>query len=227
MPLRLRAAGWIPPLVVALLGASATAAHAAPIDDYNAVADDFRGDGDITACRFSRQQLVSAGLVAGGVPDFDRYAPGFRTEVAREIARHDTGGCSGVSTPPDASERASSPLRRVRITRIRPRPGLSESVTIRNGGSRSVSIGRATLRDRRGNRVRIPRGTRLGARRSLRVITGCARGRKRAVRRGSRLYACRRSRVWDDRGDVVKVVDTRGVVVAQRGYGRLRRVTRF
>ena len=100
-------------------------------------------------------------------------------------------------------------------------------MTIRNNGSRSVNIGRAPLRDRRGNRVRIPRGTRLGARSSLRVITGCARGRRRAVRRGSRLYACRRARVWDDRGDVVKVVDTRGIVVAQRGYGRLRRVVRF
>ena len=165
--------------------------------------------------------------MAGGVPDFDRYAPGFRAEVAREIARHDSGGCSGVSTPPDTSERASSPLRRVRIAGIRPRGGLAESVTIRNGNSRSVTIGRATLRDRRGNRVRIPRGTRLGARRSLRIITGCARGRRRAVRRGSRLYACRRSRVWDDRGDVVKVVDARGIVVAQRGYGRLRRVVRF
>ena len=226
MSLRLRAAGWIPPLLVAVLGASVPVAQAAPIDDYNAVADDFRGDGDITPCRFSRQQLVSAGLVAGGVPDFDRYAPGFRTELAREIARHDTGGCSGVATPADPG-RATSPLRRVRITRIRPRGGLLESVTIRNSGSRSVNIGRATLRDRRGNRVRIPRGTRLGARRSLRVITGCARGRRRAVRRGSRLFACRRSRVWDDRGDVVKVVDTRGTVVAQRGYGRLRRVTRF
>ena len=225
MSLRLRATGWVPPLLVAALGAPA--AHAAPIDDYRAVADDFRGDGDITPCRFSRQQLVSAGLVAGGVPDFDRYAPGFRAEVAREIARHDSGGCSGVSTPPDTSERASSPLRRVKIAGIRPRGGLAESVTIRNGNSRSVTIGRATLRDRRGNRVRIPRGTRLGARRSLRIITGCARGRRRAVRRGSRLYACRRSRVWDDRGDVVKVVDARGIVVAQRGYGRLRRVVRF
>ena len=123
MSLGMRRAGWIPPLLVAVLAASAPAAHAAPIDDYNAVADDFRGDGDITACRFSRQQLVSAGMVAGGVPDFDRYAPGFRTEVAREIARHDTGGCGGVSTPPDAPDRASSALRRVRITTIRPRGG--------------------------------------------------------------------------------------------------------
>ncbi len=115
----------------------------------------------------------------------------------------------------------------MRITRIRPRGGLWESVTIRNSGSRGVNIGRATLRDRRGNRIRIPRGTRLGARISLRVITGCARGSRRAVRRGSRLYACRRSPLWDDRGDVVKVVDTRGTVVAQRGYGRLRSFVRI
>jgi hypothetical protein len=162
------------------------------------------------------------------VQDFDSYAPGFRAEVAREVARHDSGGCRGLTAPP-ASQRAGSALRAIRITSIRARARrrLSESVTIRNSSSRTVNIGRATLRDRRGNRIRIPRNTRLRARRSLRVITGCLRGRKRAVRRGSRLYACRRSQIWDDRGDVVKVVDTRGIVVAQRGYGTQRRVVRF
>jgi hypothetical protein len=225
MSLRLCAAGWTPLLLIALLVLAAPAAQAAPADDYQAVAADFRGDGDISDCRFTRQQLINAGTVAAGVPDFDTYAPGFRAEVAREVRRHDSGACRGIAGGP--AGRANSPLRSVRITAIRPRQGLRESVTIRNNGSSSVNLGRATLRDRRGNRVRIPRGTRLGARRSLRVITGCLRGGKRAVRRGSRLYACRRSRVWDDTGDVVKVVDTRGRVVAQRGYGRLRRVLSF
>jgi hypothetical protein len=219
MSVRPRAAGWFLPLV--LLAALAPGARAAPADDYQAVAADYRGDNDVTACRFTRAQLVSAGSFAASIPDLNSYAPGFRGEVASEVARHDSGGCTG------SAERARSPLRGVRITAIRPRGRLSESVTIRNSGSRAVNLGRATLRDRRGNRVRIPRGTRLGARRSLRVVTGCAAGRRGPVRRASRLYACRRSGVWDDRGDVVKVVDTRGRVVAQRGYGRLRRVVRF
>ena len=226
MSLRFRTAGWIPPLGLVVLLACAPAASAAPADDYRAVAADFQGDGDVTACRFTRSQLVNAAGVAGSVQDFDSYAPGFRAEVAREIARHDSGGCSGVTTAP-GSERARSPLRRVRITRIQPKGRRAESVTIRNSGSGTLNLGRATLRDRRGNRVRIPGGTKLRGGRSLRVITGCARGQKRPVRRGSRLFACRRSPVWDDRGDVVKVVDTRGRVVAQRGYGTLRRVARF
>ena len=221
-----RTAGWIPLLALLALATWAPAAQAAPADDYQAVANDWKGDGDITACRFSRQQLLSAGVFAASIPDIDSYAPGFRGEISREVARHDAGECRGVSNSPGAG-RANSPLRAVRITRIRPRGGRLESVTIRNASARTVNLGRATLRDRRGNRVRIPRGTRLGARRSLRIITGCARGRKRAVRRGSRLFACRRGRVWDDRGDVVKVVDTRGRVVAQRGYGTRRGVVRF
>jgi hypothetical protein len=59
------------------------------------------------------------------------------------------------------------------------------------------------------------------------VVTGCAPGRRKAKRIGSRLFACRKGRLWDDRGDVVKIVDSRGTVVAQRGYGTLRRVARF
>jgi Zn-finger nucleic acid-binding protein len=33
--------------------------------------------------------------------------------------------------------------------------------------------------------------------------------------------------VWDDRGDVVKLVDRRGLVVRQAGYGSWRGVVRF
>ena len=222
----LRATRRILPLLLVLLASLPAGAQAAPADDFSAVAADYRGDGDVTDCRFTRAQLVNAAAFAASVPDLDSYAPGFRGEVGREIARHDAGGCKGV-TSPGSSDRARSPLRRVRIVRIRPRGRLAESVTIRNSGPRAVDLARATLRDRRGNRLRIPRGTRLRAGRSLRVVTGCARGRRRAVRRGPTLHACRRSQLWDDRGDVVKVVDTRGRVVAQRGYGTQRRVVRF
>ena len=216
---------WLLPLSLLLAAAAAPPAAATPADDYAAVAADYQGDRDVTACRFTRAQLVGAASFAGSVGDLESYAPGFGTEVTREIARHDNGGCRGVMAP--TTGRASSPLRRVRIVRIRPKGESSESVTIRNTGSRSVNLGGATLRDRRNTRLRIPRRTRLRGRRSLRIVTGCAAGRRRAVRRGGSLYLCRRSGVWDDRGDVVKVVDSRGRVVAQRGYGTFRRVVRF
>ena len=221
----LRTAGRIALLALVALAAGATATQADPSDDFEAVYVDWVSDEDITDCRFARQQLVNAAIIGAAAQQVNAYDPGFAGEVRREIARHDFGGCPRPARPNDP--RAGSRLRAVHITRIRPRGGVGESVTIRNSGPRTVNLGRATLRDRRGNRLRIPSGTRLGARRSLRIITGCDRGRRRPVRRSSRLFACRRTRVWNDRGDVVRVVDARGIVVAQRGYGAFRRVARF
>lgn len=231
--LRRPAAGRIPLLAavaiagVALAAVPAPAGSAAPADDYRAVFDDWRGDQDVTACRFSRTRLANARDVARSVGDPDSYAPGFREEVERELARHAKGGCRGVAPEPPESQRARSPLRRVRIVRVLARGGSGESVTIRNSGSRRVSLAQASLRDLRGARLQLPRGTMLHGRRSLRVVTGCARGASRPVRRGPSLFACRRRGLWDDRGDVVKLVDPSGIVVAQSGYGTLRRMARF
>jgi len=196
----------------------AASAPAAP-GDYRAVFRDWQPDKKITPCRFTRAQLVNARRVAATVTDFDSYAPGFREEIRRQIARRDAGGCSRA--------RARSALRMVRIARIRPRGGLGESVTIRNTGRRAVSLRGATLRDRGGRRLRLTGAGKLGGRRSLRVVTGCARGRTRPTRSGFSFFACRRGRLWDDSGDVVKVRDSRGTLIAQRGYGRLRGVAGF
>jgi hypothetical protein len=200
-------------------------AAAAPADDYQAVFRDWQPDQDITICRFSRTQLVNARDVARTIADFESYAPGFNEELARELARHDSGGCRGVAVPPSKAQRNRSRLRSVRIVGVRPKGGARESVTIRNAGRRAVSLRGATLRDRSGHRLRL--SGKLGGRRSLRVFTGCAAGRRSPARIGSRLFACRSGRLWDDRGDVVKLVDSRGVVVAQRGFGTLRPVARF
>lgn len=212
-------------LACAALGAALCVvpfAHAGPQEDFNAVYADWQPDGDVTACRFTRQQLVNARNVAAGAGDFT-YDQRFSNEVSVEINRIDAGGC-----PAGATGGAGSPLTALRIARIRPRGGPGrESVTIRNAGRRSTSLRGASLRDRSGNRIRFRRSVRLRARRSLRVVTGCARGRRRAVRRGSRFFACKRRQLWNDRGDVVKLVDSRRRVVAQRGYGRYRRVPRF
>ena len=209
----------------ALAAAGAAPAFAAPADDYRAVFRDWQPDGDVAACRFSRAQLVNARNVAATVTDFDSYAPGFREEVGRELARHDSRGCTGVAQP--GARRNRSELRLLRIVAIKPKGGAGESITIRNTARRAVSLKGATLRDRAGNRLRLSAAGRLGARRSLRVVTGCARARRKPVRLAGRLYACGPRRLWDDRGDVVKVVDARRTVVSQRGYGRLRNVVRF
>jgi len=87
-------------LVAALL--PATAALAAPLDDFKAVFADWRSDGDVTACRFPKATLVNARNLASSNADFDSYAPGFRDEVGREIARHDSGGCRGIA--PDSPQ---------------------------------------------------------------------------------------------------------------------------
>lgn len=218
-------------ILIAFLGLAAVllpaaSVQAAPVDDLRAVFADWRPDGDVTSCRFTKAQLLNARDLAASSGDFDTYAPGFRDEVGREITRHDSGGCRGIA-PISNKRRDRSPLRSLRITAIKPKGGSRESVTIRNTGSRTVSLKGATLRDRSGRRLRLVTGGKLRGRRSLRVVTGCAPGRRKAKRIGSRLFACRKGRLWDDRGDVVKIVDSRGTVVAQRGYGTLRRVARF
>jgi len=59
------------------------------------------------------------------------------------------------------------------------------------------------------------------------VVTGCARGHRRAFRRGSRYYACRKRSIWNDRGDVAGLLGPKGHLVSQRGFGRFCGAARF
>lgn len=170
----------------------------------------------MTPCRFSRAQLVNA-LSAAEQNNIDSYEPGFRDEVRREIARHDAGGC-GV-----AGQNAAAGLR---IVRVRPRGRLKESVTVKNLGTRTVKLRGVALRDRSGSRVRLG-GGRLAAGKSLRVFSGCAKGRKRFVRVRSRAFACRKRTIWNNGDDVVRVVGADGTLLSRAGYGRFRSVKRF
>jgi len=196
---------------------SAPALAATPEEDAQAVFADYQGDNDVTACRFSRAQLVNA-LTVAEQNNIDSYEPGFRPEVRKEIARHDTGGCGGV-----AGVNAAASLK---IVRVRPGRGLRESVTVKNRGTRTVKLRGVTLRDRGGSRVRLGRG-RLAAGKSLRVFSGCAKGRNRFVRRRSRAFACRRRTVWNNGGDVVRLVGADGTLLSRAGYGSFRLVNRF
>ena len=190
---------------------------ATPEQDAQAVFADYKGDKDVTACNFSRAQLVNA-LAAAEQGDIDSYEPGFRDEVRAEIARHDAGGCSGI-----AGAKAAAKLK---IVRIRPRRGLKEGVTIKNLGTRSVKLRGMTLRDRSGARLRLG-GRRLGARKSLRVFTGCAKGRRRLVRRRSHVFVCRKRGVWNNSGDVVRLVSPSGKLLSRAGFGRFSGVKRL
>ena len=178
---------------------------------------DYKGDNDVTPCQFSRAQLVNALRVAEQ-NNMDSYEPGFRDEVRREIARDDAGGCSGV-----ANQKAAS---RLKIVRIRPRRGLKESATVKNLGTRTVKLRGVTLRDRSGSRVTLGRA-RLAPGKSLRVFSGCAKGRKKLVRIKSRLFACRKRTIWNNGGDVVRLVSADGTLLSRAGYGRFRSVKRF
>jgi hypothetical protein len=191
-----------------------------PERDFQRVFRDWQPDGVVTPCAFTRRELQSALNVAAQVGDFDAYAPGFRDAVRREIQRIDAGGCAGLGK-----------RSKLRIKRIRGkvRPGRSkkrEYVVIRNAGTAAAGLQGVTLRDKAGKRIRLPRFT-LRPKRSLRVNTRCLAKRKRPARRGHRFFACRKRQLWNDRGDVVKIVNPQGLVLAQRGFGRFKGVPRF
>lgn len=181
---------------------------------------DWQPDRDVTACRFTRAQLVNAHNVASSSPDFDNYEPGFRAEVRAEIARHDAGGCKA------ATVKTVKPAPNLTIVKVRARRGLKESVTVKNLGKRTAKLRGVRLRDRSGGRIKLGRA-RLGPGKSLRVFTGCAKGKKRFIRLKSRVFACRKKTVWNDRGDVVRLVAANGTLLSRVGYGRFRSVQRF
>lgn len=187
--------------------------------DFFTVYADWQDDGELTRCRHTKKQLQNTLSQAGKVPNFDSHVPGFRDAVRAQLRAINAGRCGllpGV-------------LKIVRIFPIGKREApLNEFVVIKNLSTRSVSLRGASLRDRSGNRIHLRRSRRLGRGGTLRVVTGCLAGRTSPVRRGGRFYACRRrGEVWNDAGDVVKVLGPGGTVVAQRGYRRFSGIPRF
>lgn len=94
---------------------------------------------------------------------------------------------------------------RARIVGVSPK---RERVRIANTGAREVAVGRMRLRDRQGNAIRLRRG--------LTIAPGAAI----VVRSGERA-------IWDDRGDVARLVAKDGTVVSRYGYGRFQDTKRF
>jgi hypothetical protein len=193
--------------VALLAGAAiAPAASASPASDTAAVIKDFGGDGDITACRFTIGQLENARGQLGA--DLNAYSPGLRVEINREISRWKDGGCKRKAGAVD-----------VRIVKVKAKGGArTESVTLKNFGAKAVNLRRYALRDAAGHAIRFKKTT-LKAGRSLVVVTGCRKGSKRALRKGSRYYGCRKTQFWDDAGDTVELLNAKGVLQSRSQYG--------
>ena len=88
------------------LGALAPAASA---DIFQTMLNDFKADGEISACRYSVAEL-NAGL-ALVPPDLEQYAPGFREQAQVALQTHAAGGCSERPAPQqeEAAPAAAAP----------------------------------------------------------------------------------------------------------------------
>lgn len=190
---------------VSAAAALAPSALGSPTADLASISRDYGRDEAITPCRFTKRQLVNArGEIAG---DIAAYAPGLDTAIAAEIRRWNKGRCRG-----------RRPLR-LKIVVVQPKGGArAESVTIRNVGRTTIKLRGYALRDAGDHVLKLHRAT-LAPGRELRVVTGCRRGHRGAVRSGARYYVCRTKQIWDDAGDVVELLGPGGGLLSTRRYG--------
>lgn len=205
----------MPAFLCAFSAFAAGPAVAGEQEDFNGVYADWKKDREVTPCYWSKAQLENADRLAQGSPDF-QYETEFQDEVRREIARWNAGGCAGVSP---AVDRRASPLNGLKITLVRGRGGPSrEYVKIKNNARKRISLRGATLRGRGGKRAKFPSRFRLSRGKTAVVRVGCG-GRRRAWFRGTRVFLCRRTALFKDRGDAARLADAKGVFVSQRSYG--------
>lgn len=183
---------------------------ASPASDFSAIVKDFTSGNNITPCLFTQAQLESARAQLG--PDANAYAPGLGVAISREIKRWRDGDCS-------AKRVAAAKGADVRIVKVTAKGGATkESVTLRNYGSKTVSLKGYVLRDAGDHAIKFIKTT-IKPKRSVVVVTGCRKGSKKAVRKGTRYYACRSTAFWDDAGDVVELVNGKGGLLSTKTYG--------
>lgn len=200
-PTARRCAGALATIIAcaAVLAPGATASSAGTL---SAVLKDFQSDGDITACLFTKAQLTS--VKSQIAADSDTYSPDFKAEVNREIRRVSAGECSGKALSGH-----------LRIVKAKGRGSASrEYVTIKNAGSKRVNLRGYALRDHARKKLRL-KTVSLARGRTLRVITGCAKGKHRASHTGSRYYACQKKQFWSDTRDVAELLSPSGKVLAR------------
>lgn len=193
------------PLAVAA-AVLAPSAIGSPQGDLDSILRDYSRHDKITPCRFTQGQLESARALISD--DLETYAAGIRPAIARAVKRWKDGGCKG---------RGAS-ANRLRIVAIKASGGPGkESVTIKNTGRKTVNLRGYALRDATDHVVKL-RSSKLKAGRKLTVITGCRAGHRKAVQRSTRYYACRKTEVWDDAGDIVELLGVGGGLLAQKTY---------
>jgi hypothetical protein len=93
---------------------------------------------------------------------------------------------------------------RARILGVKPK---LDRVRIGNRSPKTVSVAGLRLRDRQGNTIRMPSGMRIPPGGSVMVFSD--------------------HRIWDDRGDIARLVNKGGKVLSQYGYGRFKDRRRF
>ncbi len=195
---------------VVVFAVLATAASGSPSADLTAIGRDFGADRKVTPCRFTLAQLEGARTQVNA--DVETYAAGLLAAIDREIKRWKDGECT-------AKKVAAAAGSKLRIVSIQPKGGArAESVTIKNFSRKTVNLRGYALRDAGDHTLKL-RSTNLEAGKSLRIVTGCRRGSKTALRRGSRYYACRSKQVWDDGGDIVELLGRGGGLLSSRRYG--------
>ena len=132
-------------------------------------------------------------------------------EAALPAALDKDGGC----TP---AKKAAAAGANLVIVKVQPKGGArKESVTIRNRSRKTINLKGYALRDAGDHTLKF-RTTKLKAGRSLRAVTGCRKGSRKAGRRGTRYYFCRSKQVWDDAGDTVELLGPGGGLLASRTY---------
>ncbi len=183
---------------------------ASPQSDFNAVIKDFLADQKVTPCLFTQAQLESARAQLGA--DANAYSPGLSAAIGQEIKRWKDGGCTAKRVV--AAQGAD-----VRIVKVKSKGAArTESVTLRNYSKKNVNLRGYVLRDAADHAIKFKKTT-LKSKRSLVVVTGCRKGSKKALRKGTRYYGCRSKEFWDDAGDIVQLVSPKGGVLSQKAYG--------
>jgi len=183
------------------------AAGASPASDLSAVIKDYGSDADIASCRFTLGQLESARSALGS--DINTYAPGLKVEINREITRWKDGGCKNKAGAPSD----------VRIVKIQYKGGVKkESVTLKNFGRKAINLRGYVLSDYAKHKIKFKK-TSIKAGRTLRVVTGCGKGHKKAYRKGSTYYGCRTKQFWENGGDIAGLFTSGGTLVSIKSYG--------
>ncbi len=184
-------------------------ATGSPAADLESVIRDYSRDAKITPCRFTARQLRTSKSQIG--QDVDAYAQGLRPAIDGELRRWKKRRCAG----------SRGGAGRLRIVAVQPKgTSREESVTIKNVGRKTVRLRGYALRDA-GDHVLKLRSGKLKRGAKLRIVTGCRKGHRKAVMRGSRYYTCRSKQVWDDGGDIVELLGPGGGLLSKKTFGTI------